>query len=301
MHFYQAYELTIRADFPIPEFRACLQPTGTPDLIIRYGTVPRELEGATGRGVLYQATSRQFLLSLDEVARYLVQDGNEIVVEPVAAGREGDVRVFLLGSCFGALLHQRGLLVLHSSAIHTESGAVLFAGPSGCGKSTLLGELLRRGHTMMTDDVCALTLDATEQPLVLPGYPRTRLWADAARVLEQSVDHLTRTRPGLQKYERHVEEAYWAQPAPLRGIYLLEPVPSDRLALEPQPRIHTVGILLHNTYRRQFLDGLQMRAVHFDLITAVARQTGVTRITRPTHPYRLQELADLVERDLARG
>ena len=35
------------------------------------------------------------------------------------------------------------------------------------------------------------------------------------------------------------------------------------------------------------------------LVAAVAKQTGVTRVTRPSHPFRLVELADLIEQDLA--
>jgi hypothetical protein len=307
MYFYQAYQLTIRAEFPIPEFLPAVPPVGgsdpdaPPDVIIRYGAVSATLEGATGRGVLYQAASSRFLLAMDEVARYLVQDGNEIIVEPASGGLASDVRVFLLGSCLGALLHQRGMLVLHAGAVHTDQGAVLFTGPSGSGKSTLVGELLRRGHTMMVDDVCALALGPAGAPLVLPGYPRTRLWADAAEKLEHDIGGMVRTRPELEKYERQVAEQFWAQPAPLHRIYLLDAVHRDQLVLEPQPRIRTFTIMLQNTYRRNFLDGLQMRAAHFDLITAVARQTGVTRVIRPTQPFRLKELADLVEHDLARG
>ena len=305
MYFYQAYQVTIRADFPIPEFLPAVPPVGDgdsdarPDVVIRYGAVPTTLEGATGKGVLYQATSNRFLLAMDDVARYLVQDGNEIIVEPAPAALDTDVRVFLLGSCFGALLHQRGLLVLHAGAVHTARGAVLLTGPSGSGKSTLMGELLRRGHTMMVDDVCAVVLDPAGTPLVLPGYPRTRLWADAAEKLEQNIGSMVRTRPAMEKYERQVPEQYWDQPAPLHRIYLLTAILRDQLTLEPEPRIHTFRIMLHNTYRQRFLDGLQMRAAHFDLITAVARQAGVTRVERPTQPFRLQELADLIERDLA--
>jgi hypothetical protein len=305
MYFYQAYQLTIRADFPFPEFLPAVPPVGgidsdaPPDVVIRYGAVPLTLEGATGRGVLYQATAKQFLLAMDGVARYLVQDGNEIIVEPAPASLDSDVRVFLLGSCLGALLHQRGMLVLHAGAVHTDRGAVLFTGSSGSGKSTLLGELLRRGHTMMVDDVCAVVLDPAGAPLVLPGYPRIRLWADAAEKLEHDIGGMVKTRPEMEKYERQVTEQYWDQPAPLRRIYLLNTVNRDLLALNPEPRIHTFQIMLHNTYRQRFVDGLQMRAAHFDLITAVARQTGVTSVTRPAQPFRLQELADLIERDLA--
>ena len=298
MYAYHAYQLNIHADFAMPEFLPG-DAAAEPDVVIRQGAVPIALENVTGRGVLYQATANQFLLKLDDVARYLVQNGDEIIVEPCPNSLESDVRVFMLGSCIGALLHQRGILVLHAGAIHTDRGAVLFTGPSGVGKSTLLGEMLRRGYKMMVDDVCAVVLDGAGTPLVQPGYPRTRLWSDAARKLDQDLSAMARTRPSLEKYERPAPAQFWDQPAPLRRIYLLTTGNRDELSIEPAPRINTFRIVLHNTYRRQFLDGLEMRAPHFGLVTALATHCSVRRVTRPSHPFRLIELADLIQRDLA--
>jgi hypothetical protein len=297
---YKAYQLNIHAEFPIPEFSTGDE-ISPPDVIIRQGAVPAIFENVTGKGVVYQATANKFLLTMHDLARYLVQNGNEIIVEPAPDSLESDMRVFLLGSCIGALLHQRGILVIHAGAVYTEKGAVLFTGPSGIGKSTLLGELLRRGYKMMVDDVCGVVLDPAGAPLVVPGYPRTRLWTDSALKLEQDIQEMVRTRPNMEKYERQTPEQYWDQPAPLRRIYLLSTSNKDELYLKPVPRIHTFQIVLHNTYRQQFLDGLELRAPHFGLITAVAKQTGVTHVTRPSQPFRLTELADLIEQDLAQA
>jgi hypothetical protein len=301
MYIYKVYELNIHADFPIHEFPIG-DGTGTPaDVIIRHGLVSAALENPTGRGVLYQATSNQFLLDMHDVARYLVQNGNEIIIEPAVSSLESDVRVFLLSSCIGALLHQRGMLVIHAAAVVTGQGAVLFAGSSGNGKSTLLGEFLRRGYKMMVDDVCAVVLDSEGVPLVLPGYPRIRLWRDAAIKLEKDVTSAERTRPSLEKFEWQISELYCNQPVRLLRIYLLTTVNKNKLELIPMPRINTFSIVLDNTYQQQFLDGLEMRASHFNLVTAVARQTRVTRVTRPNHSFQLTELADLIEHDLAQG
>jgi hypothetical protein len=299
MYLYRAYRLIFESEFPIPEFLPAEEANAAPDVRIRYGAVPPGLENPAGRGVLYQADASQFLLALPDLARYLVQNGSEIVVEPQPGSLESDVRVFLLGSCIGALLHQRGHLVLHAGAIRTPGGAALFSGPSGCGKSTLIGEFLRRGYPMMVDDVCALVLDPQGLPLVLPGYPRTRLWSDAAAQLEQDVSALPRTRPSLEKYERQVADQFWDSPAGLRRIYLLTANNQDVLRLSPLPRVNAFKTVLRNTYRQQFLDGLEMRAAHFDLAAAVARQASIVHVSRPSQPFRLRELADLIEQDLA--
>ncbi|MBW7886441.1 MAG: hypothetical protein H3C34_28200 [Caldilineaceae bacterium] len=232
------------------------------------------------------------------MARYLVQHGNEIVVQPVPASLDSDVRVFLLGSCFGALLHQRGLLVLHASGICVHNRAVIFTGRSGAGKSTLLGELLNRGHRMMADDVCAVVQDDDGTLVVLPAYPRTRLWADAAQKLEIDTGGMERTRPALEKYERQIPEQFWDRPAPLQRIYHLTSTNKDEIELDPLPRIPAFRSILHNTYRQLFLDGLEMRQPHFRLVSAVASTVGVTTVVRPSGAFRLAELADRIEADL---
>ena len=299
MYNYQAYTCPIESELEFPEFLPVNgNNTHGPPITIRYGDVPAELENPTGRGVLYQATANQFLLKMDGIAHYLVRNGNEIIVQLAESSLESDVRVFLLGSCLGALLHQRGVLVLHASGIGTQKGAFLYTGPSGIGKSTLLGELLRRGHRMRVDDVCAVTPDVSGYPIVQPAYPRTRLWADTARKLTLETAGLERTRPEMEKYERQIPDQFWDQPAPLRRIYHLTSNNKDELRLNPLPRIQTFGAVLHNTYRHVFLDGLEMRKPHFDLVSAVASQVGVTRVVRPSGGFKLTELADLIEQDM---
>jgi hypothetical protein len=266
---------------------------------VHYGDVPENLEQVLGQGVLYQASANQFLLKMDDIAHYLIQNGNEIIVQPQANSISSDIRVFLLGSGIGALLHQRGLLVLHAAALYTELGAVLFCGVSGSGKSTLLGEFLRRGYSMMVDDVCAIVVDLQKNLTVLPGYPRTRLWLDSVKKLDQNIEQMVRTRAKMEKYERQVPDQYWDQTTNLRKIYLLTEHNQDEIILEKIPRIHTFNLVLRNTYRHQFLDGLNMRGSHFESVTAVAQQIQVTRIQRPRHGFQLTELADNIEQNLA--
>lgn len=302
---YSAYNLTIESELPLPELVPLTNPNGngkepSPNttVAVRLGTVPAALGDPIGEGVLYQASANQFLLKLDHIARYLVQNGNEIIVQPAPDALASDVRVFMLGAGFGALLHQRELLVLHASGIRTETGAVLFCGHSGVGKSTLLGELLNRGYPMMVDDVCGVVLDGTGQPHVLPAYPRTRLWADAAKQLQIETEGLERTRPTLEKYERQLPDCFWDQPTPLRHIYQLTTTNQDELTLTPLSTIDTFNAVLHNTYRHTFLDGLAMRQPHFQMVTAVASQMGASCVMRPSGSFKLKELADRIEEDL---
>ncbi|MGB1251980.1 MAG: hypothetical protein ACPG8W_15290, partial [Candidatus Promineifilaceae bacterium] len=247
--------------------------------------------------VLYQATPTQFLLKMDGIARYLVSNGNKIVVEPAPNALESDIRVFLLGSCIGTLLHQRKILALHASAIEYNGNAILFAGNSGAGKSTLLNAFLQRGYKMLTDDVAGVQIGADGMPHVLPGIPRTKLWADAAKKLERNTEGLNRTRPHMEKFEIPTFEQFTTESAPFKRLYILKSVNRDELELEPMEMRQSFGMLARYTYRSRFLDALRYRGQHLLLTTKITQHVQVVRACRPSHPYRLQEFTDLIEND----
>src|SRR5437762_891705 len=123
MFTYQAFGLAITSEIECPE----LLPgkAGLTDVYVRCGPVPEHLENAVKPGILCELGADRFLLKLDGVARYLICVGSEIVIDAVPKADPAAIRLFLLGPVFGALLHQRGILPLHGSAISTSKGAVL--------------------------------------------------------------------------------------------------------------------------------------------------------------------------------
>ena len=170
-----------------------LQPDATPDVIIEYGKTPPELTNPRIKGVRYQAAPSEFLLWVDNVARYYVRDGNQITIMPEAGANDDDILVFLMGSAMGALLHQRNMLVLHAGAIAVNGESVIFCGRSGIGKSTLAAGFHRRGYPFLADDVCAITTH-NGRPAVIPGFPRLKLWDDVLKRLNTDKDELKSVR-----------------------------------------------------------------------------------------------------------
>jgi hypothetical protein len=292
---YTAYGLVIEAEFPCPEL---VPAEGRPDVVIRVGAVPERLDGAGASGVMYQSVGSRFILNIDGVGRYLVSDGQEIRVQPVPGATWSDVRVFLLGSCLGALLHQRGLLALHASAIRTPIGGVLFCGPSGAGKSTLLGAFLQRGYSMLADDVTALVVSESDGVLIAPGFPRTRLWEDAALKLGKDLDGLTRVRAALNKYDVAADGPFLVEPVAASRIYVLSTHAHEAIDIVRLGSAEGFGVLIRQTYRHRCLDGVRLRSLHFKMASAVARRVPVSLVCRPSASYRLNELADAIEADL---
>lgn len=298
-HWFRAYQLLFAADFPIPEMMTAdlVEPgrTTIPDVVIATTDFPDELPDPLGSSAVHEVNAEALLLRVSGVGRYLVRNGREILIDPDDAATEHDLRVYLLGTCVGALLHQRGFLVLHASGVATNEGIVLFAGASGAGKSTLLAELLRRGYDMVVDDVCAIRFDSADRPIVVPSYPRTRLWADAAARMAIDTAQLRRTRPSWDKFERQVTDQFSDREARLTHVFhLAGPHDSDELSLERLGPIESFRTLVDHTYRGILLDGMDLRRSHFELASRAARAVEVTRVSRPSDSDTVEELGALI-------
>jgi hypothetical protein len=151
---------------------------------------------------------------------------------------------------------------------------------------------------MLADDISAIFLGNEQKPHIMPGFPRTKLWADAAEQLQIETTHLARTRPQLEKYEIHVPQQFESAPRLISRIFHLSANNHDELSINAIPKMQIVQTLVLNTYRHQYLDGLAMRNTHFHLLTKVAQSIPVTRVTRPRSPYRLDALVDMLMQDI---
>jgi hypothetical protein len=294
---YTAYGLNISSCIPCPE----LSPgSGTPDVTISYGAVPDSLDTTRDKGPAYEANPDELLFSIDGVAKYMVSQGREILIERAATAEDSEVRLFLLGSAFGALLFQRGLLPLHGSAIKAHGGCVVILADPGLGKSTLAGVFRNRGYRIVADDVCVVSIAEDGAPLVLPGYPQLKLGMDVANELSEDPDLLVRIHPRVEKVGLRLQEDFYHDPLPLRHLYVLETSAHGEFNLEPLKGVEKLTAIINNTYRLFFIEGLGVKASHFKQCVAVAKQTPLTRVTRPAQAFLLDELAQLLEEDFLR-
>lgn len=295
-YFHQAFGLTIRSCLPLPE----LLPTEivTADIEIIYGEVPAELPGAIARGVRYQSAPGALRLQVDGVANFLVRDGRTITIAREASAEDDDVRVFLLGSVFGALLHQRRDLVLHGSAIEFHGGAVVFIGVSGVGKSTLAAAFRKKGHAVLTDDLCVARPGSDGRMLAHPGFPQTKLWLDSLKQLNVSPEGLRRIRNKLEKRAVPLGADFSPTPLPVKRLYLLRPHNGDEIKVMPVQGPQKFSILKSHTYRFGFLAGMDGKAGHFEQALKLAQQAPLAVVLRPNGSFRLDELVSLIEADV---
>lgn len=254
---YDLFGLRIRSQMPLPDLvpaSASADVDVDVDVEIIVGAVPaaspdeKSVWGLTGNG-------NGATLTVDHVARFAIDSGVRIRVDPLPNASARDVRLFLLGSAFGALLHQRGLLPIHANAIRIGDGAAAFMGRSGAGKSTLAGAFLDRGFRLLADDVCVTTLDKPGRPMAQPGLPRLRLWRDAVEALGRNASDFEIAFEGHEKYVVPTHGGQLREAVPLTRLYLLSELPAGETGqvIRRLKGIEALEALMANIYRGHYL------------------------------------------------
>lgn len=292
---YSLFGLGIRSDIPLPD--VIEGEAAVPSIEIRTGALPDDLPTAPG----YNVTELGTVLNITRVARYLIREGCEIIVERDPAGSDRNVRLFLLGSALGAVLHQRGLLPLHANAIDIGGRAVAFAGHSGAGKSTIAAWFHDRAHQVVADDVCVIALE-DDRPVAFPGLPRLRLWRDALEASGRAVDDFEASFDDTDKYDVPTGPGAASVPLPLDRIYFLERSPPE--AGEARIRrligVEAVDAIISNTYRGAYVRAIGRTEAHLKLCLRLARAVPVFSAERMWGYDAFDEQARLLERH-ARG
>lgn len=285
-----AYGLTIASELPLPELVAG---EGRADVVIRLGQVERLPEDVGRSGDYVRASADEATLFWENLGAFQVRQGREIIVEPAPGVDERQLRAFLLGSTLGVLLHQRGLLTLHASAVEIEGGAVAFIGWKGQGKSTTAAALHARGYRLLTDDIVALDMSDPAGPLAYPGFPQIKLRPDAASAVLGNADALPRLHPEINKLVHRADAAFTPAPLPLRAIFMLAEGPEP--AVEPVRTRDALLALVSHSYALRFINVAGISSAHFQQTERLAKQVPLSLLRRPDALERLPEALDLVE------
>jgi hypothetical protein len=259
------------------------------DISVKIAAVPPHIEGATAHGVLWQAAPRSFLIDAPDVARYLVEEGSCITIDPSPQADETDMRRFFRMTPLVALLFQRGILAFHAAAVAGPAGAILIAGDSGAGKSTLLAALLKRGWLFLADDLAAVNLDQNGLPMVYPHFPEVMLWTDTMEKLE--FENVGKGRQRLP-----MKEQFIATPQPLRAICRLS-VHKDEIEISSIEGVKLFNTLTTLSYNSRIADALLDRTAFMRTAAAIARTVPLHSLRRPRGRWCVDELADLLEKE----
>jgi hypothetical protein len=295
MYFYQAYGLIFQSVIPLPELITTTEIQA--DIEIKFGKVDRSLMEVNRLGTYLYTTPTEISFFWKEVGAITVRNGKEIIIDPLPEVEERLLRLPILGIAFAVILHQRGFLPLHASAVEINGGAAVFTAGRGWGKSTLAATLYGKGYHLISDDLVAIDVTNYEVPMVIPGFPQLKLLPEAAAsALGDDPNTLPPLATGYEKRSRRNIERFSPNPIPLRAIYKLGKGTAP--ALKILSTQEAVQELIGNTYTLsgvpQLVQG-KAGASYFHQCMSVLKQVPLYRLERPQVLELVPEIAKLVE------
>lgn len=272
LHSYRLFGLTLSSALELPELIPAVSDE-VPDVVIELGKVasqgeadqtPQPIEGGSA-------------INVEGVARFAIRGGKRITVDALAGAPGRNVRLYLLGSAMGMLLHQRGILPLHANAVEVDGRAFAFMGPSGAGKSTLAAWFHDQGYRIVTDDVCVVRFGPDGQPIASPGLPRLRLWTEALEASGRQASGYRLSYVGDKEFDKFdvpigVASIAGAD-AKLAAVYLLEQ--GERLTISRLRGIEAAEAVFANTYRGGYLSPTGHVRLHWEACVRLIRTTPI--------------------------
>lgn len=296
MYQYWGFGLNIESELEFPE----LFPSAfdKPHLTISLGTAPKSLPGDdVVNKVRMSASPKEYLLDLQNIARYYAANGNKIIIEPYPGADIASIRLFMLSNAMAAVLHQQNKIPFHASGVITDNGLVLFTGRSGVGKSTTACGLMDHGYKLFTDDVCVLSYnDQSGKVEAVPSYPMMKLWENTIDQFATNKTKSHKLRPHLAKYGFFEHGQFTTEPLPVKQVYILKP---DSLASEYASQslnaVKAFNELQQNTYRRGQIDVMNLRQHHFSIISRLTQQANVTEVSRPPRHENIHDFISYIQ------
>lgn len=287
---YEAFGFKIHSNIVFSELkeRAILINKEQPDVIIYKKEV---VETSSKKKQYWEVDKNKVMFEVENIAKFTIESGKKITITPLEDYNEQIAKIYVLGSCFGALLYQRKIFPLHGSAIAIEGKAYLFIGEQGAGKSTIAAAFLNDGYQLISDDVIPITIGKDYVPMVTPAYPQQKLWEDTLDKIGKDYMDFRSIYGRERKYCVPVVDSYCSAPLPLGGIFELQKNPDQELEIKPIMGLQSLNVLTIHTYRNHLLYRMELIEWHFNMISQLTNYVEIFQIKRPEQKY----TADLIK------
>lgn len=291
---YRAFGLSILSDFPLPELPEIYGTKEKAEIKITISDLSVQWDELAEPNRYFVVKENIVMFNIPGLATYCIKDGNKIIVSPMERSNEDQVRLYVLGSCMGALLLQRKILPLHGSAIAINGKAYAIVGDSGAGKSTLASALLNKGYQLLSDDVIPVSYSNKNIPTVTPAYPQQKLWQESLQAFGMESKEFRPIFDREGKYAIPVTSQFATKSLPLAGVFELVKTDTTEIKISPILNLGRLHTLFNHTYRNFLIARLGLMEWHFHKTASISNLIQVYQIQRPIDRFTVNDLTSLI-------
>jgi hypothetical protein len=251
-----------------------------PDVEIEISDSKKEVQSPLFEDDHQRVNQKEYSLNVEDVANFYVSEGNHIFIFPYPNAAKNSLELYLNGSAYGAILHQRNILPLHGSCFNWNNKGIMLCGESGAGKSSLTASFCLKGAEFLTDDVTPV--------LFTNGKPQIWVMSDRIKLWNDSLDQLNHNKDGLHRIDAETEKFYFPMESekgklfPLNQLFLLSIHDKPEVEFQEISGVDKFEALKDEIYRLEYLQGMPDTAsVYFKQLVNIARAVKITKVSRP--------------------
>lgn len=292
-YFYKAFGLKILSEIYLPELIEDSD-EGREEIEIKMGDLSSKWNDLNKGQRKIIVSGNIVMFQIPYLATFCIEEGKSIIVSPIIEFDIDKIRLYLLGTCMGALLIQRKELPLHGSSVAIDGKAYAFVGQSGVGKSTLASAFISKGYQLLSDDVIAISLSEGNIPMVEPSYPQQKLWEDSLNNFGMETAHYRPLFERETKYSVPLHSQYYNEPLPLAGVFELSKGDCKTIELKPITGLNQFRILLKQTFRSSLIERMGLMEWHFYYSSHIIKHINMFQLRRPITKFTANNMVSAV-------
>lgn len=263
------------------------------DVTVRRVSVTKSVTSPVYSDSNWQMNQSEFAMQVKGLADFYAFDGREVEYSPEEGADPNSIELYMNGSVYGAILHQRLILPFHGSSFIYNDSAVMICGDAGAGKSSLTASFCLNGAEFLSDDVTPVIF-RDGIPYVHSLSDRLKLWGDALSQLNMEKGMLESIFPGTDKYFYPMRTA-GDEMRKLTHLFIIEIIETGQTTFTETFGAGKFSVLRNEIYRPEYLQGMkENEPVYFKNIMDICENVKVIRIKRRQN-IKIAELHKSVE------
>lgn len=290
---YLVYGLKVNSQIEFDEFLDNINESNDNEVNIIYGEMNNDIKEEINQGRKVFISKEIVWFNIDNIATYLIKDGNLIIIEPYKDSTLKEIKTYIFGACLGHLLYQREVFTIHGGALELNNKALIIVGESGAGKSTLTTALRLNGFGFLSDDLSAI--DMEKYPAVNPGYPGQRLCDDGMGRFGYNIDNYNKVElEDKVKYTIPVWESFIREKTEIGMIFEITVDDVEKVYSEKINGTEKLNLLLRNTYCLSSVKHLGVSNNYLKQCIKLAKEVSMFKIVRPRKGFTVNEQMSVI-------
>ena len=251
-----------------------------PDVKIEITQIKKEVETPLYDDGFCKLNQNEFSMDVEDVGSFYASGGNYIALVLNPKATQATIELYLNGSTYGAILHQRKIMPMHGSCFVYNNKGIMLCGDSGAGKSSLTTAFVLEENAFLTDDVTPILI-SENKPFIWTMSDRVKLWEDSLKQLSQNKEGLHKIAPETEKFYYPLK-SYKDSTFMLHHIFLIEIHEKSTIIFHEIKGAEKVTALRNEIYRFEYLQGMpENEPFYFKKLVEMSKNIKITRLLRP--------------------